>query len=257
MFLDFLQKTIDVYYSLIPRDKPSLERVKNARIIAHRGAHNHPQGIMENTLAAFKRAKELGCWGIELDVHATADKVLVVNHDPTLNRLWKCNRAIADLKFNELRTLVPEVPTLNEVVDAYGDNMHLLIELKTPFHDEEVLAHTLDGLIAGTHYHLLTLDPEIFYSLTHFPQSSLLLVAVHHNVRQYCGITLKENYGGLLGHYFLINSQIIKRLKRAEKIIGVGMVDSKSSLYRELNRGINWIFTNRAEELTFYVRQFE
>ncbi|HHF7375412.1 glycerophosphodiester phosphodiesterase [Legionella bozemanae] len=256
MLLNLLEKTVDGYFAIIPRHKPSIEIIKSARLIAHRGAHNHAQGIVENTLAAFKLAQELKCWGIEFDVRTTADKVLVVNHDATLKRLWKHDLTIADLSFKELRALVPDVPTLNEVVAAYGKSLHLLIELKAPFQDEDILVEALNGLSAGENYHLLTLDSAIFYSLSQFPKNALLLVASHNNVKQFCNVSLNENYGGILGHYFLINNKIISRFKAAEKIVGVGMVDSKYSLYRELNRGINWLFTNRADELTVYLRHF-
>ncbi len=248
---------MDVYFALIPRSKPSLDLVNSARLIAHRGVHNQAQGIIENTLAAFDLAKELGCWGIEFDVHTTADKVLVVNHDPTLKRLWGHEQAIAQLSFNELRALAPDVPSLNEVVARYGDSMHLLIELKaSPFQDEEALVHALNGLSAGENYHLLTLNSKVFSALSQFPKNALLLVAGHNNVQQYCNISLNENYGGVLGHYFLINNKVINRLKTAKQIVGVGMVDSKFSLYRELNRGINWLFTNRAKEVNFYLHHF-
>ncbi len=51
-------------------------------IIGHRGA----AGLApENTLAAFRRACEIGVDGIELDVHLTADNVLVVHHDYALH----------------------------------------------------------------------------------------------------------------------------------------------------------------------------
>jgi glycerophosphoryl diester phosphodiesterase len=36
----------------------------------------------------------------------------------------------------------------------------------------------------------------------------------------------------------------------------VGMVDSKYSLCRELNRGINWLFTNRAAAVKAYLQDF-
>lgn len=51
-------------------------------IIGHRGA----AGLApENTLAAFARACAVGVHGIELDVHLTADSVLVVHHDYALH----------------------------------------------------------------------------------------------------------------------------------------------------------------------------
>lgn len=48
--------------------------------IAHRGLH---RVVPENTLEAFRLALEAGADAVELDVHATADGVVVVHHDPT------------------------------------------------------------------------------------------------------------------------------------------------------------------------------
>lgn len=52
-------------------------------IWAHRGASALAP---ENTMAAFVKAYELGADGIELDIHRTADGVLVVMHDEQVSR---------------------------------------------------------------------------------------------------------------------------------------------------------------------------
>lgn len=253
MFLVQVEKMIDTGFALMPRFKPSVELAQCARLIAHRGAHDN-QGIMENTLAAFRLAQQSGCWGLELDVHATADKILVVNHDPTLQRLWGHNLSIADMHFADLRALAPEVPTLDEVVTEFGRRMHLFIELKSPFDDEEVLVRTLQGLTARKDYHLLALDAAIFPALVSFPKYALLLVAVHNNVREFSHLSVKNQYGGVLGHYLLLTNNIVNRLGAAKQVAGVGFVDSKYSLYRELNRGVSLIFTNNAVAVSSYLK---
>jgi glycerophosphoryl diester phosphodiesterase len=48
----------------------------------HRGTRGHRP---ENTLPAFKEALAIGVTTLELDVGLTADNVLVIHHDPTLN----------------------------------------------------------------------------------------------------------------------------------------------------------------------------
>lgn len=254
MFLVQVEKMIDTGFALIPRFKPSVELAQFARLIAHRGAHDNHHGIIENTLTAFRLAEQAGCWGLELDVHATADNILVVNHDSTLQRLWGHNRAIADLHFADLRALVPEVPTLAEVVMEFGRRMHLFIELKAPFQNEEALVQILHNLTAGKDYHLLILDAAIFQTLSSFPKYALLLVAVHNNVREFGHLSVKEQYGGLLGHYLLLTNHIVSCLGAANQLAGVGFVDSKYSLYRELNRGISLIFTNNALAVSSYLK---
>lgn len=255
--LSLTERMIDGCFALMPREKPSSSSIAQARIIAHRGAHNNAQGIIENTLQAFNLARDAGCWGIEFDVHATKDSILVVNHDPTLNRLWGHDVSIANLSFAALRALEPGVPTLAEMVAEYGRTMHMFIELKTPFQNEEALMADLQGLTPGSDYHLLTLDAPIFSSLSLFPQNSLLLVAVHNNVQEFCDLSIHEGYGGVMGSYLLLTNKKIQKLKSANQVAGVGFVNSRNSLYRELNRGINWIFTNKAVSVSQYMRQLQ
>ncbi len=257
VFLDIIQKLVDSYFASVPRFKPRKKEIDKALLIAHRGAHNNAKGIIENTNAAFSLAKKVGCWGIELDVHSTSDGVLVVNHDPNLKRLWGHNEKIADLNFNKLRALVPSIPSLAEVVLQYGKDMHLFIELKTMLHNDNSLFDDLKSLLPVEDYHIITLTPPFFNSLKHFPKESLLLVAGHNNVKEFCDLSLKSQYGGVLGSYVLLTEQRIKQLKDSKQIYGVGLVDSKNNLYRELKRGIHFIFTNRAVVISRHLQQLQ
>ena len=60
-------------------------------IIAHRGASGTAP---ENTLAAFRRAWDLGVDGIELDIHLTRDGVPVCSHDARTGRVSNKDHAI-------------------------------------------------------------------------------------------------------------------------------------------------------------------
>lgn len=54
--------------------------MQTSKIIAHRGAWKKA-GLPQNSIASLLKAQDLGCDGSELDVHLTADGVVVVNHD--------------------------------------------------------------------------------------------------------------------------------------------------------------------------------
>lgn len=64
--------------------------VLNVKYYAHRGFHGE-EGIPENSMAAFKKAKGSG-YGIELDVQLTKDGVMVVHHDYDLKRTCGVNK---------------------------------------------------------------------------------------------------------------------------------------------------------------------
>jgi glycerophosphoryl diester phosphodiesterase len=81
------------------------------RVLAHRGANRMAP---ENTLQAFIAAGALGADGVELDVHRTADGALVVHHDAAARGLG----VLAERPAAEIRTARPEIPTLEEALEA-------------------------------------------------------------------------------------------------------------------------------------------
>lgn len=248
VLLDYVEKMVDTLFSVLPRSQPDAKSLNNCFLVAHRGLHDNARGVIENTLYAFDRALKSGCKGIEFDVQVTADNVLVVHHDADLKRLWGQDKLIAQLTLVELQMLVPQIPTLAEVVAAYGTLMHLFIELKSPFTHFAALAETVNHLMPCQDYHLLTLDAAMFANQSRFPKKCLLLVAAF-NVHAYCKLSIEQGYGGVLGNYLLMRTKYLHQLRHAGQMVGVGFVDSKFSLYRELGRGIQYIFTNNASNI--------
>jgi glycerophosphoryl diester phosphodiesterase len=71
-------------------------------VMAHRGG----AGLWpENTMLAFERARDLGVDVIELDVQSTADGVLVVMHDPAVDRTTGGTGRVNDLTWEEVKKL--------------------------------------------------------------------------------------------------------------------------------------------------------
>ncbi len=84
------------------------------RILAHRGASRVAR---ENTVEAFVGAAALGADGVELDVHRSADGELVVHHDAEAPGLG----VLAEHSVDDIRRVLPYVPTLAEVLDACAE----------------------------------------------------------------------------------------------------------------------------------------
>lgn len=111
-------------------------------VIAHRGA----SGVAyENSLAAFKKAAELGADGIELDIHATTDGALIVHHDPAIGGTLIARSSAADIAKLKLPNGEP-VPTLEQAFLAAGPKLRVYVEVKTlpPQWDGKLFA-TLDA----------------------------------------------------------------------------------------------------------------
>lgn len=115
-------------------------------VIGHRGAAAR---FPENTFAAFDYAVGLGVDAIEFDLRLTRDGVLVVIHDPTLDRTTSGSGPVADQTVGQLAAFdagarfSPDgrnfpfagtgirIPTLEKLLERYP-TIPLLIELKVP-----------------------------------------------------------------------------------------------------------------------------
>lgn len=101
---------------------------KYIKWIAHRGAPNSYQ--IENTLDAFRSCiQNCNVDGIELDVHLTRDRKVVVCHDDVIEQV-----PISQLLYSELKKEHDEIPTLDEVVELLKPtNLELYVEIKRGF----------------------------------------------------------------------------------------------------------------------------
>ena len=101
-------------------------------LIAHRGLHNslYP----ENSVGAFKRAIKKN-YSIELDIHLTKDKKVVVFHDDNLKRMTGIDRKINDCTYEELKKYTlkntqEKIPLFQDVLALVDGKVPLIIELK-------------------------------------------------------------------------------------------------------------------------------
>ena len=109
--------------------------------IAHRGFRSR---YPENTMPAFRKAVEVGCHGIEFDVHLSKDGEAVIIHDETLERTTNGEGLVGEKTYRELKTLnaakphpettdFAEIPSLREYFEYIAEQPNIIsnIELKT------------------------------------------------------------------------------------------------------------------------------
>jgi glycerophosphoryl diester phosphodiesterase len=98
--------------------------------ISHRGLH---AVAPENSLAAFRAAIEAGADGIELDVHASSDDILYVQHDPDVEVDGSSVpiRQLDSRQISRLRGGGDErIPTLDDALATIGSRCDVFIEIK-------------------------------------------------------------------------------------------------------------------------------
>lgn len=103
--------------------------------LAHRGGAYHPEVEgLENTMAAFRHAVDLGYRYLETDVHVTRDGVLLAFHDAVLDRVTDRRGAVAGMTHDDVRLARvggrEEVPTLVALLEAFPDAL-FNIDLKS------------------------------------------------------------------------------------------------------------------------------
>lgn len=93
----------------------------------HRGYWQ--EGVRENTLKAFKQAKQLGAEMVELDVQVSSDGVPHVFHDLTLKRFFKIDEKLKSQISENLLGL--NIPRLRDVLESNEVPECLNIEMKS------------------------------------------------------------------------------------------------------------------------------
>jgi len=113
--------------------------MRDVWIVGHRGASGHAP---ENTLAAFRRAVELGATFIETDLQLSRDAHFVALHDTALDRTTNGRENVHDFTLAQLRELDAgswfsaefageRIPTLEEILAfARATDVVLYLEIK-------------------------------------------------------------------------------------------------------------------------------
>jgi len=245
-------RSADALFRLYAQPRPAAERLAGCRIISHRGEHDNRQ-IIENTIPAFRAAVAGGVWGIEFDVRWTRDRRPVVIHDPDTRRLFGRTIRIRQTDFRVLKSACPLIPSLEEVVQTFGRRVHLMVELKHErFQDigeqRRALQAHFTGLAPVDDFHLMSLTPEVL-DVFDVVQVAARLPIAQANVGAISRLAASKPFGGLLGHYLLVTDALVGKHTALGQNVGTGFIDSVNCLFREVNRHITWIFSNRAVAL--------
>ncbi|OGG94720.1 MAG: hypothetical protein A2508_04260 [Candidatus Lambdaproteobacteria bacterium RIFOXYD12_FULL_49_8] len=132
--------------------------LKSPFLVAHRGFSAQ---FPENTLASFTAAQEAGAVMLEMDLALSQDRQIVILHDETLERTTNGQGPVKGLAWKELGKLDAgswfgpqfkgvRLPNLEEVLDQFGGQILLNLEIKTeafePNHPQGIVSQLAQTL---------------------------------------------------------------------------------------------------------------
>ncbi|MBL1108106.1 glycerophosphodiester phosphodiesterase [Streptomyces sp. 5-8] len=215
--------------------------------VAHRG---DPYRFRENTLDSLRSALDQGADAVEIDVRLTRDGVPVLLHDETLQRLWEVGRPLGALSAEEVRGLTAGgVPTLVEALAATGDS-RVMVDLCGRI-DRRTVERTLDvvrqsGAGDRVYYSadaeamlaVRAADPAAEIALTWTslaPPRPALLAVIRPRWLNY--------------RFSLVSRELAARVHRDGHLLSVWTPDTRRSMSRLLDLGVDSITTNRIDVL--------
>ena len=213
-------------------------------VVAHRGASARE---VENSLAAFRVAMQLGADAVELDVHATADGTLVVHHDEAI-----AGRRIPQLTAHqvaELRLSNGEpIPTLAHVLEAIGPRLQVFVEVKSlpPKFDDRLLEALRRGPNPDA-YAVHAFDHRIVRRLgARSPALRRGVLSASYPIRPLVAL---EDAGAtvLWQERTLVDRLLVDALHGAAMQLIVWTVDEPADMAQLLALGVDGICTNRPE----------
>ncbi|MGV9246882.1 glycerophosphodiester phosphodiesterase [Streptomyces sp. NPDC003710] len=221
--------------------------MRTVTAVAHRG---DPYRHRENTIDSLRSALRQGADAVETDVRLTRDGVPVLLHDATLKRLWERDRPLAALSFAEVRGLTAGgVPTLAEALTA-TEGSQVMIDLpgapsvravrRIVDVVRECAAHERVYYCAGAQTMLAVraADPAAEIALTWTtlaPPRHALLDAVRPRWLNY--------------RFPLVSAELTARVHRGGHLLSVWTPDTRRSIRRLLDLGVDSITTNRLDAL--------
>ncbi|MFJ8000520.1 glycerophosphodiester phosphodiesterase [Streptomyces sp. NPDC096310] len=232
--------------------------------VGHRG---DPYRVRENTLPSVRSARRRGADAVEIDVRLTRDGVPVLLHDASLARLWGHERRLAEVTYDELRELTRgEVPTLREALlpppgggyggapeperGPYGAGGRFMIDLPG------ATAASVRAIVGTVRE--CGAEERVYYCAG--PDTMLAVRAADARAEiAMTWTTLAPPRPALLAavrprwlnyRFGLVSRELADRNHRDGLLVSAWTVDTRRSMRRLIQRGVDSITTNRIDVLS-------
>lgn len=226
--------------------------------VAHRGASAERP---ENTLPAFELAIAQGADVVECDVRRTADGVLLLLHDATVDRTTNGSGPLRDLTAAQARALDAgggeRMPELADVLALARGRVRVNVDLKeADIVDQALELVRVSGVEDGVTF--ISFLPEVWERLDELAPDSPVI----HLVDSAAGLAslATRDFGGRLvatgvgAPHAIINEGIVDRMHRHGYGVFAWTVDDEDEMRRLIACDVNGIVTNRPAALAAVIR---
>ena len=230
----------------------------NVKMIAHRGV----SGLeLENTCAAFVAAGNRSYFGIETDVHVTADGKFIIIHDDSTGRVGTEAMTVEETSFEVLRGLPLKekdgscrcdlrLPSLEEYLSICKRyEKEAVLELKNPMEREAV-----HGIVAecARLYGLehVTFIAFCFQNLLYVKEAAKEAKAQYllaEEIKPEHIQKMVENGIDLDTHYLALTQELVETLHKAGLVINCWTVDDPEIAEKLVSWGVDQITSNILE----------
>ena len=225
------------------------------KVAAHRGAWKNTN-TPQNSLASLKAAIALKCTASEMDVHMTADSVLIVNHDPHYAGLDIQNSTYEQLSKTKLKNGEP-LPLLQGFLDVIKSQTgtRLVLEIKPSQRGEEWAAATVKKVVDMVKESKAA--PWVVYiSFSYYMCQKVLRLDPSAHVQYLNGdinpAKLKaDGMAGLDYHFsvFKKHPEWVQEAKDNKLVLNAWTVNDREEMRSLLDQGFDFITTNEPEML--------
>jgi glycerophosphoryl diester phosphodiesterase len=218
--------------------------------IGHRGAAGHAP---ENTLAAIQKGIALGIDLVEIDVRRTADGVLVVLHDETVNRTTDGKGRVDRLSLQDVKKFNAgngeQIPTLEEVLRMTAGRAGLMLELKI-----KGVAQQAVEAVHGAGFR----DPVIYASFLHDELTHVRAVDPGASLMVLFGRLPQAPVARAIEHgpshvglrHDTATRRLVDAFHRAGLLVFVYTADSPGDIQHALSVGVDGVISNFPERIT-------
>ena len=184
---------------------------------------------------------------VEVDVRKTKDDELIIMHDADINRTTNSSGLIKDLTLKELKKVNAgkgeEIPTLDEVIEVVKNKVKLVVEIKEPGTEKEVVekitANKLENTIIASFYHKTVKNVRKWNSNIN---AGIIFVGQPVNVGQ---MASAANANVIFPSYRYMDEDLVKDAKENELKVYPWAIDDPITFKKFAKMGVEGVVTNK------------